>query len=196
MKHWQLFLLLMGIPMVFQMGAIPIIVDNPNGLEMIMQALPYVIILVAGFFFAWVHTLGAALHAKLPESVPMSLLTFRIMLAIPATFVLSIAVIAWLVFTDHTEVFRGMDETFVSAFLMLYFVSLFAILYVLYFISKCLVSVEEQAPVTFKRYVGAFFALWFFPLGIWFFQPRVNAIFDGSNDNEGMSRYDNIIDTF
>ncbi len=196
MKHWQLFLLLMGIPMAFQIGAISILADNLDGLEMIMQALPYVIILVAGFFFAWFHTLGAALYAKLPESVPMSLLTFRLMLAIPATFVLSIAVIAWLVFTDHTEVFRGMDETFVSAFLMLYFVSLFATLYLLYFISKCLVSVEEQAPVTFKRYVGTFFALWFFPLGIWFFQPRVNAIFDGSNDNEGMSRYDNIIDTF
>ena len=197
MKHWQLFLLLMGIPMALQMAAIPIVLDNSGGLEIVLQAMPYVIILVAGFFFAWVHTLGAALHAKLPESAPMSLLTFRLMLAIPATLVLTIAVLAWLVFTDHTEVFRGMDDAFVSAFLILYFMSLFATLYVLYFISKSLVSVEEQAPVTFKRYAGAFFALWFFPLGIWFFQPRVNAIFDeSSNPDDGLSRYDNIIDTF
>jgi hypothetical protein len=196
MKHWQLFLLLMGIPAILQMVAISML-SNIDGLDMILEALPYVIILVAGVFLAWYHTLGTELHAKLPESVSMNLTVFRVVLAIPAVLVLSIAVIAWLVFTDHTEVFRGMDEAFVSVFLLLYFMSFFGVFYLLYFVAKCLVSVEEQAPVTFKQYIGAFFSLWFLPLGVWFFQPRVNAIFDKNNDNyDGLSRYDNIIDTF
>ena len=29
---------------------------------------------------------------------------------------------------------------------------------------------------SFYDYAGAFFLLWFFPLGIWILQPRVNAL--------------------
>jgi len=50
--------------------------------------------------------------------------------------------------------------------------------YCLYFISKSLKAVELQRDVTFNDYAGEFFLIWFFPIGIWFIQPRINKLFD------------------
>jgi hypothetical protein len=55
---------------------------------------------------------------------------------------------------------------------------MFFIFYSLYFIAKELKSVELQKPVTFSDFAGEFFLLWFFPIGIWIIQPRINKIFE------------------
>jgi len=55
---------------------------------------------------------------------------------------------------------------------------MFCIFYSLYFIAKELKSVELQKPVTFSDFAGEFFLLWFFPIGIWIIQPRINKIFE------------------
>lgn len=49
-----------------------------------------------------------------------------------------------------------------------------AIFYVLGFTAKNIVMAERQAPVSFFYYSGPFFLLWFFPIGVWWVQPRVN----------------------
>jgi len=55
--------------------------------------------------------------------------------------------------------------------------SMFCIFYCMYFIAKEFKSVEVQKPVTFSDFAGEFFLLWFFPVGIWILQPRINKIF-------------------
>jgi hypothetical protein len=62
----------------------------------------------------------------------------------------------------------------------LHLFSMFCIFYCLYFIAKSLKSVELQRPVTFNDYAGEFVLIWFFPIGVWVIQPRINNIF---NDN-------------
>jgi len=39
-----------------------------------------------------------------------------------------------------------------------------------------LVTLERRQPVTFFDYSGPFFLFWFFPIGVWFIQPRVNKL--------------------
>jgi hypothetical protein len=58
--------------------------------------------------------------------------------------------------------------------------------YILYFVAKTMKSVEMQKTVTFNDYAGEFFLIWFFPIGIWFLQPRINKIFgfDKSNNQQ------------
>src|SRR5262249_22613374 len=44
-------------------------------------------------------------------------------------------------------------------------------------ISKSLVLAETTKPASFYDYAGPFFLLWFFPLGVWFTQPRINRLY-------------------
>ena len=50
-------------------------------------------------------------------------------------------------------------------------------IYSLYFISRLIVMVEKQGPVKFRDYFGTFIAAWFYIIGLWYIQPRVNNIF-------------------
>lgn len=49
--------------------------------------------------------------------------------------------------------------------------------YILSFVARSLTAVERQKQVTFYEYAGAFFLVWFYPIGIWFIQPKINALF-------------------
>ena len=46
--------------------------------------------------------------------------------------------------------------------------------------AKALKTVEWQKPVTFSDFAGEFFLIWFFPIGIWIIQPRINKLFDAT----------------
>jgi hypothetical protein len=65
----------------------------------------------------------------------------------------------------------------------LHLFSMFCIFYCLYFNAKALKTVEWQRPVTFSDFAGEFFLIWFFPIGVWIIQPRLNKLFDTNNDN-------------
>jgi hypothetical protein len=49
--------------------------------------------------------------------------------------------------------------------------------YILYFVSKNLVMAERGVQVSFDQYVGWFFLYWFFPIGVWIIQPKINRLF-------------------
>ena len=55
---------------------------------------------------------------------------------------------------------------------------MFSLVYIFYFVSKSLVSAERNAPVAFSNYAGALFLIWFFPIGIWIIQPRINWLYE------------------
>ena len=42
--------------------------------------------------------------------------------------------------------------------------------------AKAIVLAESHKKQKFDRYIGTFFLLWFFPIGIWFVQPRLNRL--------------------
>ena len=56
-----------------------------------------------------------------------------------------------------------------------------AIFYALGFTSKQLVKLEQRENVSFFNYSGPFFLFWFFPIGIWFIQPKVNKLLGQEN---------------
>jgi len=55
---------------------------------------------------------------------------------------------------------------------------MFSLLYNVYFVSKTLVQAETGKPASFYDYAGPFFLLWFFPVGVWFTQPRINRLYE------------------
>jgi hypothetical protein len=53
----------------------------------------------------------------------------------------------------------------------------FCMLYTLYFVSKSLVLAKSGQSAPFHSYIGLFLLIWFFPIGVWIVQPRVNRLY-------------------
>ncbi|HHJ49333.1 MAG TPA: hypothetical protein ENJ88_00320 [Phaeodactylibacter sp.] len=62
----------------------------------------------------------------------------------------------------------------------LHLFSLFAIISSFVFCAKTLKAVELQRPVKFEDFVGEVVLFWFWILGVWFLQPRINRIAEGT----------------
>jgi hypothetical protein len=181
-KHWQLFGLLLVIPMIFQFVMMGTLVTNSN--PSIMQiGFPIVMILYMGLFFSWFYVLGTNLYKKLPSTVTMSLIKFKIFLVIPVIYTIFFSVFMAGMFSNISTGVPPTPGIFALIFPIHLFV-MFCIFYCLYFIAKVLKSVEWQKPVTFSDFAGEFFLIWFFPIGIWIIQPRINKMFDSSIEND------------
>ena len=79
------------------------------------------------------------------------------------------------------------QDTFAGMFFVifpLHMFAMFAIFYCLYFVAKTYKTVELQRTVTFSDYAGEFFLFWFFPIGIWVIQPKINAMVNNPADEQ------------
>lgn len=65
--------------------------------------------------------------------------------------------------------------------------AMFCIFYSLYFVAKTLKTAELQREVTFSDFVGEFFLAWFFPIGVWILQPRINKMIEHLADSSILS---------
>lgn len=182
LKHWQLFGLLLGLPMIFQFIFMGSMISNNNP-TIVFKAFPIIMILYMGLFLGWFYSLGTNLHKKLPETVNMNLKKFKIFLLIPTVYMLFISFYMSSLFSNVSTNIEPNPAIFGIIF-PLHLFSMFCIFYCLYFISKELKAVEWQKPVTFSDYAGEFFLIWFFPLGIWIIQPRINKLFENITDGE------------
>jgi hypothetical protein len=61
----------------------------------------------------------------------------------------------------------------------------------MYFTAKTITSVEMKKETHFSDYIGDFFLIWFFPVGIWFLQPRINRLLEEQNFTEYEELLDN-----
>lgn len=112
-KHWQLFLLTFGVPMIFQL-------------------------LITG---SMVSDIGM-------ESNPDPMVMFSYMKFFPIMMI----------------IFMGV---------------FFCVIYSLYFVAKTFKTVELQREVKFSDFAGEFFMIWFYPIGIWIIQPKINKMIEG-----------------
>ena len=153
-KHWQIFLLLI-VPMIV--------------VEFIAEPIYKVLIFVFWtlLFFGWLLLVHQNLTECLPKRVILSSSLFIINI-----FVLTIALCGVNLFMEPGEVLilEG-----VWALIGCY--CIFAFVQVFYSTAKRLVSVEQGRESSMGECMGETLLLMFFPLGIWFIQPRIKAAF-------------------
>lgn len=181
LKHWQLFLLLFALPVGLEIAMVVVtLVENDPAL--MFSVFPWLIGAYLILLFGWFWTMGHFLHAKLPESVQMNLNYFRISILFPAVYILVFIVFIFR-FIGQIQDPESFDPENMPNPLMflaiapLHLVSIFCLFYCLYFISKSLKAVDLQRDVTLSDYIGEFALIWFWPVGIWFIQPKINKLF-------------------
>lgn len=187
-KHWQLFLLTFGIPMLFQFIMMGSMFGNiatnsnpyPTFMLSYMKFLPIMMIVSAGAFFGWFWSVAIGLQYKVPENVKMKIKKFKVLLFIPLAYMLFISVLMGVtmsgIMEDGVEPSVGLIGSLAVIIVPMHLFSMFCIFHSLYFVAKTFKTVELQREVNFSDFAGEFFMIWFYPIGIWIIQPKINKM--------------------
>ncbi|MFN8306370.1 MAG: hypothetical protein U0T79_06345 [Ferruginibacter sp.] len=187
-KHWVIFTLTFGLLFLAQLIFLPflILAEDPMPAFSIMGPACMMIYLI---FFYWMYATGINLYKKLPPAVEMNLKRFKAFIIIPMLYLVCLSVLMFFLFNGgfsiQPDTHLGGVATAFFLIVPVHFFSIFCIFYCFYFNAKALKAVELQQPVTFNDFGLDFILFWFYPIGVWFIQPRINKIF---SDDPGVVR--------
>jgi hypothetical protein len=178
LKHWQLFILLVGVPFIAEILLIGSVIATRDA-AIPFYFFPVIMILSVVPFSAWFYSLGTNLFKRVPLTVKMSLTRFKIFLFFEVAYILFFTVFMTGLMSNM-PLEGNLNPAIFVLILPLHFFAMFCIFYCLYFNAKALKAIELKRPVTFGDYAGEFFLLWFFPIGIWILQPRINKLMNST----------------
>ncbi len=170
-NHWQIFLLLFLIFLVGDVALLASISTTVQSKEVFGKAdILYGTIMVLFFlcFAGWFWSMGSFLSSIAHPALRLRIGFFRFALIFPLVY-LPVFMAFFLSIGTHPAL--------VAVILPLHFFAMYCMFYLLYFVSKSLVLAESGKPATFYDYSGPFFLLWFFPIGVWVIQPRINRLY-------------------
>lgn len=167
LKHWQLFLLTWGLPMLVNI----ITFSQP---ELMFLVFPIMMMFFTLGTFGWVWAIATELNQKLPADVNLRSERFKLYFSIPILYILVIML--------SVTLFKGssVDNTNMivtgAGIVILHFLSMVFIFMGLRFAAKTMKSVELGRVAKFGDYAGEFFLIWFSFIGYWVLQPRLNKL--------------------
>jgi len=123
-------------------------------------------------FFGWIWSLGLFLNSIVQSALRLKVGPFRFALIYPALYV----------FAFMAVFFQSAKPVLFAIIFPFHLLAMFCMFYLLYFASKSLVLAETGKPASFSDYAGPFFLIWFYPIGVWFIQPRVNRLYAERRD--------------
>lgn len=194
-KHWQLFLLLFTIPIIWEIylniQVISTMSEIMNGgnpdpdamMKTSIQTAP--LLWLSGIvLFAYILTLIRSLNKAKPAELRKEL-TFPIFcLTFPTIY---IAIINILIFSNLDKLL-SIEETLdpgilfkaIPIILPCHFFAIFCFFYVIYHLAGSIKCVELRKEISWEEKIPEFIMFWFLPIGIWFLQPRINKIIEGN----------------
>jgi len=154
-KAWQIFSLLLVTPMISVAAEIA-------GSMYVSMAIMLVYAVAA---FAWIWSLGTFLCALAPLELRLHLRFFYFAMVYPYGYA---SLVGWS--------FASSNDLPNAIVVPLHLLAMFCILYLLYFVAKGMAINELKRPVSFSDYAANFLLLWFYPIGVWVIQPKINAL--------------------
>lgn len=193
-KHWQLFIPLLVIPFVIMIlfgmiVAFTVINQNPKGPEDIIWIFYFfpIVFAVSSFVqFGWLWTVITKLSALVPKNqvkFPIGRIKFFFIIPIIYFCLIPFYIVFVIQSFSHQRIDDLIEIAILGIFVFIFhFFSIFCILHTFFFVAKTIRSAELQRNTTFSDFAGYFFLTWFFPVGVWFLQPKINALINQEND--------------
>ena len=174
LKHWHLFLIITGLPLVIQFIQSILFVASGQDYPGTSSFLGLIVIISLLCYFLWVAAAGKK-FSESPDSPPMKTQRFLISLWISGLCHLFLLIYFWsypqnLNQTEKDEVIPVMVVG------LIVFAALFTLFYCLSFMARAIVQLERGRRITSSEYFGEFIMAVIFPLGIWLLQPRINRL--------------------
>lgn len=118
--------------------------------------------------YIWIWSIGTKLHIQSKPDNKLKLYLFKVSILFPLVYG---------IYGIYRMISIG------DVIMTMHFAAMLSTLYAMIFAAKTLKSAElkENAPVS--EYLGDFFLIWFFPIGIWILQPRIHNIIEKQNKN-------------
>ena len=171
-KHWQLFLLIFGVPIFLPF--ITMLLIMLVGKYVIMFQLLLLFISIASFL-TWFWSIAIGLQKSIPQNIKMKVKKFKRLFFISIIYIIFMKVfIRITVRGSNGNILNVLIENLFAISINLFL--LFSIVYLLYFTAKTFKTVELQREVKFSDFVGEFFLILFYPIGIWALQPKINKM--------------------
>ena len=179
-KHWQLFIVAIGLPflmMIILMTSIFSIIAShssnepkPENFTFLFFIIPIVVLIGNFTHFYWMYTMGTELQKyQSPMTRAFKIKRFKFFFFVPIVYLFFLSIfIGYIVdsITSRTEpnfIFIGLAGILMF---FLHLLTIFAIIYTMYFTAKTITSVEIKKETHFADYIGDFFLIWFFPVGM------------------------------
>ena len=171
-KSWKIFLFIIVIPFGVQSLLMNTLVSSTEiNNEVVFTVMPLVMLVFMAVYLMWFWTLGVELNKMVPESDRPKVSRFKFGIRFTAIYMLLFQ--AFIVSTTNGVSF----DLAMPVIFILHMAAMYFMFYSIFFISKNLVTYENMVSGTSKSSKGTFLLLWFFPLGVWFLQPRINKIY-------------------
>lgn len=197
-KHWQLFILMLGIPLAYQLFTIsqlfgphshpnPISEGGAGVTEVLNDNIfyydyfPYIMILYVIMFFGWFWSIAIGLQKKIPSEIKMKIKKFKVLFFIPLIYIISIMLLMAGLFSGTEINSFSLIGWPLYIIVLLHLFSMFCIFYSIYFVAKTIKTAELKRKVDFGDFTGEFFLLWFYFIGVWIIQPKVNKLYKDEN---------------
>ncbi len=191
-KHWQIFSLL-AVPallqLIFQFSAFPFNSEsglaNSEAFVLQFKNMMSVSVIFGStvfiLFFAWLWSVAIGLNKKLSPEIAAKTLYFKIctvLIAISYTFIFFLMFKLFDLFSQISSD-NALPDDFFSLFISLFMlipIVFGCFIYIYGFVAKAIVASEKNGKVKVSDYIPEFFLIYFFPIGIWFLQPRINKL--------------------
>lgn len=181
LKAWQVFILLV-LPMFASQFYLVSNMPSPSSslrppsmeeFEALFRQTLLMTLLMVVLLLGWLLSIGFAANRRVEQNIRLNS-NLAICCAIFAASYIALAQVIFPVPGSNSS--GGVS---VGVIVPLHMLAMFAIFYVLGFAARNIIMAERQAKVSFFDYSGPFFLMWFFPIGLWFVQPRVNRLIAG-----------------
>ena len=164
-KHWQIFLVLVGVPYIGTFAEYVLVGEQSlqrlGDSRLLLLGVLTVLEMIG--FLSWFWFIGSFLCSIVRPTLRPKTRFFSVAIAYPVIYGLTVP-----------KLFQSAPS---AVILPLHLFAMVCLTYVFYFASKCLSLAETGSPKLFSRFAGTFFLLWFFPIGVWIIQPKVNRLY-------------------
>ncbi len=168
LKHWQIFLLTWGFPIIIDVYAF----SDPG---LMMKLFPIMMTVFTVTFFGWIWAISTELNKLLPKDNQLNLTRFKIIFSVAIIYVMAINV----VFLFHDQLRFPETILFSLALIPLHLFSLFSILYGCRFAGRTIKSIELGRTATDAESQREYGQVAILFIGIWTLQPKLNKIIEG-----------------
>jgi hypothetical protein len=177
-KHWMIFSLIFLSSLFIQilLDAINVSYTETSMLNSVFMSQISLFVFLL-FFFAWVWSVISVFINKTPNNVSCKRKKIDKLLIFILSYYLLVTIFMFLFINLDIYIDNNLKTILLIIIVPLHLFSLYSFYYILYFFIKIIKTVELQKEVAFKDFIGEFIMIIFFPIGIWFIQPKINEIY-------------------
>lgn len=180
LKHWQLFLMVVGIPILSGILDALILVSGAGDTFSFRIFLNFLNILAMWFFYLWIWSVGSILGNRVEnkEDLPKNVTLFPWILLV--SLLTSTALVIWYWWDLYGPAINGNQDTMLDqsyiTLVLLAFIAIVCLFVSLNFMVKILVIAERNSLVKPNDFFSEYVMAVVFPIGIWILQPRIDKL--------------------